>query len=265
MGETIMLTLAVRRVGRRSISIDIVGSSLTAKRAFSAKQVLVTTSLETRRIDRHSRTTSRTRARVRFAPACRRHHTRNTHHETSSSSPGWAKPRGYANGVAARGTQVFIAGQIGWDEQARFHTSDFAAQAKQALQNIVAVLHEAGGKPEHLVRLTWYVTDKREYLAALKDIGRAFRELIGDYDIAMSAVQVVALIEDEAKVEIEATAVIPRLKQKPSITHYPVHRFPEVLWNPRHTSIRSRATICRRRNSGRCSCSTTPMSPIRRA
>jgi enamine deaminase RidA (YjgF/YER057c/UK114 family) len=123
--------------------------------------------------------------------------------------PSWAAPRGYANGVAARGTQVFIAGQIGWDAEARFHTSDFAAQAKQALQNIVDVLAEAGGKPEHLVRLTWYVTDKREYLAALRDIGRAFRELIGDYDIAMSAVQVVALIEDEAKVEIEATAVIP--------------------------------------------------------
>ncbi|WP_123386543.1 RidA family protein [Paraburkholderia sp.] len=122
---------------------------------------------------------------------------------------GWIKPRGYANGVAAVGTQVFIAGQIGWDAEARFTSSDFAAQAIQALHNIVAVLNEAGGKPEHLVRLTWYVTDKREYLAALKDIGRAFRELIGDYDIAMSAVQVVALIEDEAKVEIEATAVIP--------------------------------------------------------
>ncbi|CDY75320.1 Bona fide RidA/YjgF/TdcF/RutC subgroup [Caballeronia glathei] len=123
--------------------------------------------------------------------------------------PGWAAPRGYANGVAARGTQVYIAGQIGWDAQARFHTSDFAAQAKQALENVIAVLAEAGGRPEHLVRLTWYVTDKREYLAALKEIGRAFRERVGDYDIAMSAVQVAALIEDEAKVEIEATAVIP--------------------------------------------------------
>ena len=122
---------------------------------------------------------------------------------------GWIKPRGYANGVAASGKQVFIAGQIGWDEQAQFRSTDFAAQAIQALRNVVAVLHEAGGKPEHLVRMTWYVTDKREYLAALKDIGRAFRELIGDYDIAMSAVQVVALMEDRAKVEIEATAVIP--------------------------------------------------------
>ena len=122
---------------------------------------------------------------------------------------GWVKPRGYANGVAATGTQVFIAGQIGWDEQSRFQTSNFAAQAIQALRNVVAVLHEAGGEPRDLVRLTWYVTDKREYLASLKEIGGAFRELIGDYDIAMSAVQVVALIEDEAKVEIEATAVIP--------------------------------------------------------
>ncbi|HZZ10208.1 MAG TPA: RidA family protein [Paraburkholderia sp.] len=121
---------------------------------------------------------------------------------------GWIKPRGYANGVAAHGTQVFIAGQIGWDEQARFQTSDFAGQAVQALKNVLAVLREAGGEPRDLVRLTWYVTDKREYLASLKAIGGAFRELIGDYDIAMSAVQVVALIEDEAKVEIEATAVI---------------------------------------------------------
>ncbi|WP_118184875.1 RidA family protein [Paraburkholderia phosphatilytica] len=122
---------------------------------------------------------------------------------------GWIKPRGYANGVATRGTQVFIAGQIGWDEQARFTRLEFAKQAEQALRNIVAVLREAGGEPRHLVRMTWYVTDKREYLAALRDIGAAFRELIGDYDIAMSAVQVVALIEDDAKVEIEATAVIP--------------------------------------------------------
>ncbi|MGF6373333.1 enamine deaminase RidA (YjgF/YER057c/UK114 family) [Paraburkholderia sp. RAU6.4a] len=122
---------------------------------------------------------------------------------------GWVKPRGYANGVAASGTQVFIAGQIGWDEQAQFQSDDFAQQSEQALKNLLAVLREAGGKPEHLVRLTWYVTDKREYLASLKDIGRAFRELIGGYDIAMSAVQVVALMEDRAKVEIEATAVIP--------------------------------------------------------
>lgn len=123
---------------------------------------------------------------------------------------GWVKPRGYANGVAAVGTQIFIAGQIGWNEEARFQNSDFAGQAIQALKNVLAVLREAGGRPEHLVRLTWYVTDKREYLASLKEIGGAFRELIGDYDIAMSAVQVVALIEDEAKVEIEATAVIPQ-------------------------------------------------------
>ncbi|TDV34049.1 enamine deaminase RidA (YjgF/YER057c/UK114 family) [Paraburkholderia caballeronis] len=122
---------------------------------------------------------------------------------------GWIKPRGYANGVAATGTQVFIAGQIGWDEQARFRSGDFAEQAAQALRNVVAVLEAAGGRPEHLVRMTWYVTDKRAYLASLKAIGAVFRELIGDYDIAMSAVQVVALIEDEAKVEIEATAVIP--------------------------------------------------------
>ncbi|SAK78722.1 endoribonuclease L-PSP [Caballeronia fortuita] len=122
---------------------------------------------------------------------------------------GWVKPRGYANGVAARGTQVYIAGQIGWDEEARFVSKAFGAQAEQALRNVVAVLREAGGRPEHLVRMTWYVTDKRAYLAAAKEIGAAFRETIGDYDIAMSAVQVAALIEDDALVEIEATAVIP--------------------------------------------------------
>jgi len=122
---------------------------------------------------------------------------------------GWLKPRGYANGIAAKGTQVHIAGQIGWDENERFVSSEFGAQAAQALRNIVAVLQVAGGKPEHLVRLTWYVTDKREYLASLKAVGAAFRELIGNYDIAMSAVQVAALMEDQAKVEIEATAVIP--------------------------------------------------------
>ncbi len=122
---------------------------------------------------------------------------------------GWPKPRGYANGVATHGTQVFVAGQIGWDETETFRSDSFADQARQALANIVAVLKEAGARPEHLVRMTWYVTDKREYLAAARDVGQAFRELIGDYDIAMSAVQVAALIEDQAKVEIEATAVIP--------------------------------------------------------
>jgi enamine deaminase RidA (YjgF/YER057c/UK114 family) len=122
---------------------------------------------------------------------------------------GWPRPKGYANGVAATGRQVFIAGMIGWDAQGVFHSDDFAAQARQALQNIVDVLHEAGGRPEHIVRLTWYVTDKREYLAAGRAVGAAFREIIGSYNAAMTAVQVTALIEDRAKVEIEATAVIP--------------------------------------------------------
>lgn len=123
--------------------------------------------------------------------------------------PGWPRPKGYANGVAARGRQVFIAGMIGWDASGQFQTDDFAAQARQALQHIVAVLAEAGGRPEHLVRMTWYVVDKREYLAAGRAVGQAFRESIGHFDIAMTAVQVTALIEDRARVEIEATAVIP--------------------------------------------------------
>jgi enamine deaminase RidA (YjgF/YER057c/UK114 family) len=123
--------------------------------------------------------------------------------------PGWPRPKGYSNGVAARGRQVFIAGMVGWDEHGVFAGDDFASQAKKALQNIVDVLREADGKPEHIVRMTWYVTDKREYLAAGRAIGQAFREIIGSYNAAMTAIEVTALIEDRAKVEIEATAVIP--------------------------------------------------------
>jgi enamine deaminase RidA (YjgF/YER057c/UK114 family) len=122
---------------------------------------------------------------------------------------GWPRPKGYANGVAAHGRQVFVAGMIGWDAQGVFHSDDFAVQSRQALANIVAVLEAGGAKPQHITRMTWYVTSKREYLAALPAIGAAFRELVGHYDIAMTAVQVAALIEDRAKVEIEVTAVVP--------------------------------------------------------
>ena len=120
--------------------------------------------------------------------------------------PGWPRPKGYANGVVASGRQVYIAGMIGWDAEGRFPSDDFADQARLALENIVAVLREAGGRPEHIVRMTWYVTDKREYLAAGKAVGQAFREIIGAYNAAMTAVEVKALIEDRAKVEIEVTA-----------------------------------------------------------
>jgi enamine deaminase RidA (YjgF/YER057c/UK114 family) len=123
--------------------------------------------------------------------------------------PGWARPKGYANGVAASGRQVFVAGMIGWDGDGRFHTDDMAGQVRQALANVMAVLAEAGARPEHIVRMTWYVTDKREYLAAAREIGAAYRELIGSFSVAMTAVQVAALIEDRAKVEIEVTAVVP--------------------------------------------------------
>jgi enamine deaminase RidA (YjgF/YER057c/UK114 family) len=111
--------------------------------------------------------------------------------------------------VAARGRMVFVAGMIGWDAQGVFHTDDLAGQVRQALQNIVAVLEEGGARPEHIVRMTWYVTDKREYVAAYPEIGKAFREIIGSFNAAMTAVQVADLIEDRAKVEIEVTAVIP--------------------------------------------------------
>ncbi|GAB3667739.1 RidA family protein [Ramlibacter alkalitolerans] len=123
---------------------------------------------------------------------------------------GWPRPRGYANGVVATGRQLFIAGMVGWDAQGRFPGDDFGAQARQALQNVAEVLRAAGGSGEHVVRMTWYVTDKREYLAAAREIGQAFRETIGNYAIAMTAVEVRALIEDQAKVEIEATAVLPQ-------------------------------------------------------
>jgi enamine deaminase RidA (YjgF/YER057c/UK114 family) len=123
--------------------------------------------------------------------------------------PGWAAPRGYAHGVVANGRTVFVSGQIGWNAQGRFDTVDFVSQARQALTNIVAVLAQAGAQPEHIARMTWYVVDKREYLASAKALGAAYREIIGNHYPAMSAVQVAALIEDDARVEIEATAVIP--------------------------------------------------------
>ena len=122
---------------------------------------------------------------------------------------GWPRPKGYSNGVVASGRMLFIAGMIGWDAQGHFASDDFAAQARQALQNVADVLREAGGMPENIVRMTWYVTNKREYLAASKEVGLAFREIIGAYNAAMTAVEVTALMEDRAKVEIEVTAVLP--------------------------------------------------------
>jgi len=123
--------------------------------------------------------------------------------------PDWSEPKGYANGVTASGPQIFVAGQIGWNAACAFESDDLVAQVRQALANVVAVLGEAGARPEHIVRMTWYVTDKREYLARAREIGRVYRELIGDYTVAMSAVQVAALMEDRAKVEIEVTACLP--------------------------------------------------------
>jgi enamine deaminase RidA (YjgF/YER057c/UK114 family) len=123
--------------------------------------------------------------------------------------PGWAKPRGYANGIAAKGRLVFVAGQVGWDAECRWHSDDFVDQVRQALQNVVAVLKEAGAGPEHMVRMTWYVTSKKEYLDRGRDVGAVYREILGKNFPAMTAVEVVALMEDRAKVEIEVTAVVP--------------------------------------------------------
>jgi enamine deaminase RidA (YjgF/YER057c/UK114 family) len=122
---------------------------------------------------------------------------------------GWKRPRGYSNGVAAGGELVFVAGQIGWNEQEELVSTDFADQTAQALRNVVAVLAAAGALPQHLVRMTWYVTDKREYAAAAQAIGAHYREIVGDVYPAMTLVQVADLLEDGAKVEIEATAVVP--------------------------------------------------------
>ena len=123
--------------------------------------------------------------------------------------PGWPRARGYSNGVAASGRTVCVSGMIGWDEQGQFQSDDFVAQTRQALQNIVAVLAEAGARPEHIVRMTWYVLDKREYLDAGAAVGAAYRDVIGRHYPTMSAVQVAGLMEDRARVEIEATAIVP--------------------------------------------------------
>jgi enamine deaminase RidA (YjgF/YER057c/UK114 family) len=123
--------------------------------------------------------------------------------------PGWARPRGYSNGVAASGRMVCVSGMVGWNAQCEFESDDFAAQVRQALRNVAAVLAEADARPEHIVRMTWYVVDKREYLDAAKAVGAAYREIIGRHYPAMTAVQVTALIEDRARVEIEVTAMVP--------------------------------------------------------
>ncbi len=122
--------------------------------------------------------------------------------------PGWVRARGYANGVVASGRTVHVSGMIGWDGQGRFHTDDFAGQVRQALQNIVDVLAEAGARPADIVRMTWYVLDKKEYVAAHKEVGQAYRDVIGRHFPAMTAVQVAGLVEDRARVEIEVTAMI---------------------------------------------------------
>jgi enamine deaminase RidA (YjgF/YER057c/UK114 family) len=123
---------------------------------------------------------------------------------------GWAQPKGYANGVAAEGKLVFVGGQIGWNQQNRFECRDLVGQVRQTLQNVIDVLAEAGARPEHVTSMTWYLTDKKEYLANLQGIGKVYREIVGRHFPAMAVVEVTALIEDEAKVEIQATAVVPK-------------------------------------------------------
>lgn len=123
--------------------------------------------------------------------------------------PSWARPKGFSNGVAAKGQMIFVSGMVGWDADGKFVSNEFVGQARQALKNIVEVLAEAKAKPEHITRMTWYVTDKSEYLAASKELGAVYREIVGGHYPAMTAVEVAGLIEEQAKVEIEVTAVIP--------------------------------------------------------
>ena len=123
--------------------------------------------------------------------------------------PDWAEPRGYANGVMARGALIFVGGQIGWNAAQQFESDDFIAQTRQALLNIVAVLNAGGAGPEHMVRMTWYVTNRAEYLASLKELGTAYREIMGKNFPAMTCVEVAGLVEDRARIEIEVTAVLP--------------------------------------------------------
>ena len=122
---------------------------------------------------------------------------------------GWAKPIGYANGVSAKGRTVFVGGQVGWNANCEFESDDFVDQVRQTLENIVAILAEGGAQPQHITTMTWYFTDKAEYLANLKGVGQAYRDIIGRHFPAMAAVQVVGLVEDRAKIEIQATAVVP--------------------------------------------------------
>ena len=122
---------------------------------------------------------------------------------------GWAQPKGYSNGILAEGKTLYIGGQIGWDENETFQSDNFVDQVRQTLLNTVAILEAGGAKPEHITRMTWYITDKREYLSSLKDVGQAYREVMGRSFPVMAMVQVVALMENRAKVEIETTAVIP--------------------------------------------------------
>jgi enamine deaminase RidA (YjgF/YER057c/UK114 family) len=121
----------------------------------------------------------------------------------------WAPTKGFSSGIEAEGRQIFVAGQVGWNAGQEMVGDDFVAQVEQALRNVVAILEEAGARPEHLVRLTWYITNKKEYLARAREVGEVYRRVIGRHFPAMTLVQVVALVEDGAKVEIEATAVVP--------------------------------------------------------
>ncbi len=130
-------------------------------------------------------------------------------HLTSLQPPGWPRPKGYANGIVAEGRLVFISGQVGWTEEGVFESDDFVDQFRQVLKNTLTILAQAGGRAEHIARMTWYITDKAAYVSRLKEIGAAYRDIMGAHYPAMAVVEVTALVEDRAKIEIESTAVLP--------------------------------------------------------
>ncbi len=208
MGEEVDLSLEVERLGTRSLTLrlrctghDGVG---THGGAPSAGGHVGRSVCRRRHSPRHTRCHHRQRQFVELKQE------NSMKREAQVLLPaGWPRPKGYANGVTASGRQVHVAGMIGWDPQGVFHSDNFGAQVRQALANVVAVLREAGAQPEHIVRMTWYVVDKREYLAAARSVGAAFREIIGVYNAAMTAVEVKSLMEDRARVEIECTAILP--------------------------------------------------------
>lgn len=214
LGDVLDFSLAPARLGRASLDIAVEARCAGESR-LSSRSTLVLVEMKT---GRPIRWPAELRPRLAASPPPHDHPTEKTMSAQEEASTEahrmlhpshWKAARGYANGILATGKTIFFGGQVGWNAEQVFESDDFVDQARQSLENVVAILAEAGGKPEHLVRLTWYVTDKQEYLDRLRDLGAAYKDVIGRHYPAMTLVQVTALVEDRAKVEVEATAVLP--------------------------------------------------------